>query len=161
MKSFAQATRELTGMTKEEYKAAYTKFAARVRNYNRVAGTNYQAAREFYYSFRFAGIETEALKAIKETKATRAHFKDEYIPLGEKSLSETEKAAQEVLKHKWGAFIAESEKRLNEGTGTGEAYDVAQRLERGEITAYEANEMLKQLRRDQVKKPEKDPAYHY
>ena len=79
IKSYKQAIIKLTGMTEQEYKTQYQKFAAQTRNYNAVAGTNASASREFYYKFRYPQTPSKSLKSIEATPATRQHYKGEQL----------------------------------------------------------------------------------
>lgn len=71
-KNYKQLTLKATGMTEAEYKREYTTYSARVRNYNRVAGTNISPAQQFYYSKRYADNLSPLQMAIAQTPATRA-----------------------------------------------------------------------------------------
>lgn len=47
--SYAKRTREITGLSKEQYTKEYDVFKIRVRNYNRATGSNLSASEQFYY----------------------------------------------------------------------------------------------------------------
>lgn len=158
-KNYGAMIRALTGMSKEQYKKAYRKFATRVRNYNTVSGTNYSAVREFYYSFKYADNPSPALLAIEETAATRPHGRGMPALTGE-ALKKTEEMSTDVLLKKWAGFIASSKEAREMGFG-GMAIDVAEKLKRGEITAKQANEALKEIARERDKRRDNDPAYRY
>jgi hypothetical protein len=150
----------MTGMTSAQYERAYGKFASQVRNYNKVAGTNYKAAREFYYSFKYAGMESPALQAIKSTKASHGHFSGEVIPLGKKSLSETEKAVYSVVKARWEPFALQSQAELENG-GSGDAWRVFEMMKNGQITPKEADMLLAKIKKDIPNRSSKDASYKY
>lgn len=142
--NYAKLTRELTGMTPKQYKKEYTKFAARVRNYNAVAGTQYQAAREFYFSFRYSHAKSPALRAIEATPATRARRKGQKFALGKKSSQVTEKAAVKVFEKKWAGWLqAGRDQAAVFGASRAEAiFDL---LKSGTITYKEADEEMRAL----------------
>lgn len=157
-KSYAQMTRELTGLTPSQYKHEYTKFAARVRNYNAVAGTNYSASREFYYQFRYAGEPSPALKAIQATPATRARTAGGSALTG-RALASVEAAARDVTLDRWGGFIRSSRESVEFGGGA--AARIADELAAGNITPAQANEMFKNLAKEASARRTNDPAYRY
>lgn len=159
-KNFGAMTRALTGMSTEQYKAAYTKFAARVRNYNAVAGTNYSASREFYYSFKYADDPTPALRAIEATPATRARTVGTSALSGA-GLRRTEQLAVTATLDKWGGFIQKSRQNAADGFGDGGAARIADQLRAGEITPKQANDALRQLARERDVRRDSDPSYRY
>lgn len=160
MKNYAKLTKRLTGMTTDQYEKAYTKFAARVRNYNSIAGTNYKAAQQFYYSFRFEDGLSPALQAIQKTPATRPRTAGaEY--LGEKAQKLVTKLASNVLYDKWGAFIQKSRNDQETGFGSGDAAKVSDALEHGLVTVKEADEMLRRIKEGLSQRREDDPSYRY
>lgn len=77
-RNYKQLTLKLTGMTEAEYKREYTTYSARVRNYNRVAGTSVSPAQMFYYSKQYADRLSPLQTAIAQTPATRARKAGEY-----------------------------------------------------------------------------------
>lgn len=158
--SYKSKIMKMTGMTSAQYDRAYSKFASQVRNYNKVAGTSYKAAREFYYSFKYAGMESPALQAIKSTKASHGHFSGEVIPLGKKSLSETEKAVYDVVKARWEPFALSSKAQLEKG-GSGDAARIFDMMENGQITSQEAEKLFAQIKKDLRTRHKDDPSYKY
>lgn len=158
--SYAALTRQLTGMSAEQYKREYTKFAAQVRNYNAVAGSQYSPAKEFYYSKKYAGDLSPALEAILQTPATRARSAGASALTG-KALQATEARAAEVVLTRWDGFIRASMNAYAAGHGSGEAQHIAQLLDAGLITAAEAERQFKELAHIRDVRREKDPAYQY
>lgn len=70
---YKKLTMELSGMSKEDYKRAYTTYAARVRNFNAAAGTKVTPAKMFYYTNKYADRLSPLQQDILATPATRAH----------------------------------------------------------------------------------------
>lgn len=77
-RNYKQLTLKATGMTEAEYKREYTTYSARVRNYNREAGTMVSPAKFFYYSKVYADRLSPLQTAIAQTPATRARRAGEY-----------------------------------------------------------------------------------
>ena len=65
-------------ISEADYKREYTTYAARVRNFNRAAGTNVSAAQMFYYSKRYADNLSPRQIAIAQTPATRSRVAGTY-----------------------------------------------------------------------------------
>lgn len=72
--SYKSLTMKLTGMTEQQYKREYNRFKVKTQNYNKLAGTHYQASRELYYSYIYADAPSPGLAGIMATPATRAHY---------------------------------------------------------------------------------------
>lgn len=159
-KNFGQMTRAFTGMSSAQYKAAYTKFAARVRNYNAVAGTNYSAAREFYYSFKYADDPTPALRAIEATPATRSRTAGASALSGT-GLRRTEQLAVSATLEKWSGFVQKSRQNAADGFSDGGAGKIADQLKAGEITPKQANEAFRRIARERDVRRDSDPSYRY
>ena len=161
-KSYAQLTRELTGLSKAEYKKQYTEFSKRVRNYNRITGENYSAAQQFYYSKRYAGEESPSLRAIMETPATQARAAGVRLAVSRESVAAVLARQKDVVLQRWAGYIKKSKDDYIAGFGAGEAWDVAAALEADLITPQEANEQFKEIahQRD-IRRDQGDPAYSY
>ena len=69
--NYKKLVQQLTGYSDKEYRAAYLKFAQRVRNFNRATGSDVKPAREFYYNFKYSSAPSKTLLAIRSTPATR------------------------------------------------------------------------------------------
>lgn len=93
--------RQIKGWTKEQYKKEYTTFAARVRNYNRAAGTHLSAAKQFLNVTKFGDNLSTLEQALLKTSATRAHRKGELVT-GSLDI------AKEVAYDRWGGFLNKS-----------------------------------------------------
>lgn len=164
--NFKQKTMKITGMSSDEYNAAYRTIKARTLNYNAVAGTTYSPAQVLYLSNRYAPHElSEGIKNILNTAATNPHtrggYKESRIEaLGEETLKETTEAATEQFYTKWGGFINRSRADMSMG-GSGDAAKVSDKLESGLITVAEANEELKRIQAEAEERREKNPAYKY
>lgn len=141
---YSRLTRALTGMTQAEYDKAFNTFASRVRNYNKIAGTNYQAAKEFYYSFRYADAPSPALKNIMKTVTTHGHYAGEVMPVGKKEKQKTETRAFDVFYDKWRGWFAASARDLRD-FGQSRASVILGQVERGAISIKEANDKMREL----------------
>ncbi len=142
--NYAKLTRQLTGMTPAQYKKEYTKFAARVRNYNAIAGTQYQAAREFYFSYRYSNAKSPALRAIEATPATRTRRAGQQTALGKEAAQRVEKAATEVFVQKWSGWLQTGIAQA--GTfGVSRAEAIFDLLKSGTITYQEADREMRAL----------------
>lgn len=102
-RNYKQLTLKATGMTEAEYKREYTKYSARVRNYNRVAGTTVPSAKFFYYSKVYADRLSPLQMVIAQTPATRARRTGEY-PISET----TENIARAEIYRSWEGAINKS-----------------------------------------------------
>lgn len=101
--SYKQLTMKMTGMNAAEYKRAYTTYAARVRNFNTVAGTNVKPAKSFYESIKYKDSLSPLQQSISMTPATRAHR------VGEKIVSATtQNIAQAQVYDAWRGAISKS-----------------------------------------------------
>lgn len=69
MKISKQAIMRASGWSETQYKREYSKFAGKVRNLNRLAGTHYNVRNELYYSI----IEPDnaTVRAIREMSSAR------------------------------------------------------------------------------------------
>lgn len=141
---YSKLTRGITGMTQAQYDKAYKTFASRVRNYNKIAGTHYQAAKEFYYSFRYPHAPSPALKNIMKTVTTHAHYAGEVMPVGKAERQKTEKAAVKVFEKKWSGWLETG--RAQAGTfGASRAEAIFDLLKSGTITYQEADMEMRAL----------------
>lgn len=69
MKISKQAIMRASGWSEQQYKREYAKFSAKVRNLNRLAGTNYDARNELYFSLKEP--ENAMIKLIKKMSSSR------------------------------------------------------------------------------------------
>ena len=69
MKISKQAIMRASGWSEQQYKREYSKFSAKVRNLNRLAGTHYNASNELYYSLKEP--ENATIKAIQKMSSSR------------------------------------------------------------------------------------------
>ena len=69
MKISKQAIMRASGWSEKQYKSEYSKFSAKVKNLNRLAGTHYNASNELYYSLKEP--ENATIKAIQEMSSAR------------------------------------------------------------------------------------------
>ena len=69
MKISKQAIMRASGWSETQYKREYSKFAGKIRNLNRLAGTHYNVRNELYYSI--TQPENATVRAIREMSSTR------------------------------------------------------------------------------------------
>ena len=162
MASYKKQIQAITGYTDEQYKREYTQFAARVRNYNAIAGTNYKASHAFYISKKYAGDLSRGIQDILNTPATRTRSASQSIAdaLGA-TAARVEQAAISTIRDRWSNFIEQSRQDLRDGFGSGRAARIADQLNAGKITPKQANEALKALKEQASTRRSKDPTYKY
>ena len=69
MKISKQAIMRASGWSEQQYKREYSKFSAKVKNLNRLAGTHYNTSNELYYSLKEP--ENATIKSIQEMSSAR------------------------------------------------------------------------------------------
>lgn len=108
-KHYKNKTLELTGMTEDQYKREYTRYAARVRNFNRATGSNVSASRAFYHSKKYADDLSPLQVAIQATPATRAHAQRAATDPYEKLTPAAFKELETFISEAWAGAIQKSE----------------------------------------------------
>lgn len=159
-KNYAKMTKSLTGMSDAQYKREYTKFAARVRNYNAIAGTNYSPAREFYYSQRYAGVPSAALSAIMATPATRARKAGQGVALTGKAKQAAIQRATQVFEKTWAGWWREAENQATFGANS-PSLKIRDDLRNGLITYAQADAAMRNLAKIRHTRTDRDPSFRY
>lgn len=148
MASFKQQIIQMTGMSDAEYRREYTRYAARVRNFNRATGSNVSAAKAFYNSKKYANNLSQLQEAIQATPATRAHRarteSDPHDPVSAHVL----KQAESYIYKAWSGAISKSTA----------VHSLWEEYKRGNITLAEFEKRANQWSKERREKIEKgDP----
>lgn len=72
MKISKKSIMRATGWTEQKYRKEYSKFASKVKNLNRLAGTNYDVKNELYYSLKEP--ENATIKFIQKMSSSRKNI---------------------------------------------------------------------------------------
>ena len=161
MKISKQAIMRASGWSEQQYKREYSKFSAKVKNLNRLAGTHYNTSNELYYSLKEP--ENATIKSIQEMSSARKgttssmrnvakeyveqrykgllnaipEAREQFEKIGTKQPTKTGKMRQYSLRQ-FNAYMKRNLKKIEKNRRLDPLYNYEQAFEESETTETDA-----------------------